>query len=221
MKKEWSEEELKGVADQLSNPQGTDGVKTGERMNLSNANMTSRAIESLEINDHDIVLEIGPGNGAHAGSVISRAQNVKYHGVDISETMVLEAGKLNENLVLQGTAVFSITDGKKLEFAADYFDKIVTVNTVYFWQNPAEYAAEILRVLKSGGLFALTFSDKSFMEKLPFTKFGFQLYDRDNAENLLQQAGFEICKIIEEVEIIRGSLGEEVERPICIIVGKK
>jgi len=221
MKKEWSEEELKEVASQLGNPDGSAGVKTGERMYHSNANMISFGINSLDIKSGDIVLEIGPGNGGHVSSIANIAGAVQYHGVDISETMVQEANKLNEELVTAGQVSFTLSDGNILEFGDDTFDKIFTVNTVYFWKNPSAFASEIYRVLKPGGVFSLVFSDKSFMQQLPFTRFGFQLYDRPLAEQLLSEANFSILITIEELEMTKSNLGEDVERPVIAVVAKK
>lgn len=221
MKKEWSEEELKEVARQLGNPDGANGVKTGERMNLSNANMINRGVESLDIKTGETVLEIGPGNGSHVGSIIDVADKVIYYGIDISETMILEANKLNEGLVINGQVIFALSDGNKLDFQDGFFDKIFTVNTVYFWRDPVAYAKEIFRVLKPGGVFGLVFSDKSFMEQLPFTKFGFQLYDKNLAKKLLQQAGFSVNETIEETETTQSNLGEFVDRPIVIMLATK
>jgi SAM-dependent methyltransferase len=58
-------------------------------------------------------------------------------------------------------------EGKKLPFEDETFDKIFTVNTVYFWENPVEFLNEIYRVLKDDGTFVLTFGQRDFMEKLP------------------------------------------------------
>jgi len=221
MKKEWSEEELKEVARQLSNPDGETGIKTGERMNLSNANMIGRGIESLNIKENEFVLEIGPGNGSHVNDILLIADGINYSGVDISETMIAEAEKLNQNFIEDGTVSFSVSDGNSLPFSEKSFDKIVTVNTVYFWQNPVAYGQEVLRVLKTGGIFSLVFSDKSFMQQLPFTKFGFQLYDKYTAVELLENSGFTVIDTVEEMETTQSNLGEAVQRPIVIILATK
>lgn len=221
MKKEWSEEELKELASQLANPQGAEGVKTGERMSHGNGQMIHSTIDALGIKANDVVLEIGPGKGAHVAFLVELAENVRYQGIDISETMVQQSCEVNENLVKEGIVSFSLTNGNEIEFPDNSFDKIFTVNTVYFWQNPVEYASEIFRVLKPGGIFALSFSDIHFMEQLPFTKFGFTLYDKSGAETLLRKARFQIEKTIEELEITKSNLGEEVERPIVIVLSKK
>jgi len=221
MKKEWSEEELKEVARQLSNPDGETGIKTGERMNLSNAHMIGRGIELLNIKENEFVLEIGPGNGSHVNDILLIAGGINYSGVDISETMIAEAEKLNRNFIEDGTVSFSLSDGNSLPFSEKSFDKIVTVNTVYFWQNPVAYGQEVLRVLKPGGIFSLVFSDKSFMQQLPFTKFGFQLYDKYTAVHLLENSGFTVLDIVEEMETTQSNLGEAVQRPIVIILATK
>ena len=70
MKKEWSEEELKEIAKQLSNPDASEGVKTGERMSHGNGQMIHRTIDLLDIKPNDFVLEIGPGNGGHIHSIL-------------------------------------------------------------------------------------------------------------------------------------------------------
>jgi ubiquinone/menaquinone biosynthesis C-methylase UbiE len=221
MKREWSEEELKEIAKQLSNPDGSEGVKTGERMGHGNGQMIHRTIDLLDIKPNDFVLEIGPGNGGHIHSILETCENVIYQGVDISATMVEEANRMNEEAVKSGRVSFVLSNGKTLDFPDHTFDKIFTVNTVYFWGNPLEYAAEIFRVLKTDGIFALSFSDSHFMKNLPFTKFGFQLYDRTEAKELLIAAGFRIQDIIEEIEVTKSNLGDEVERPVIIIIAKK
>lgn len=221
MKKEWTEEELKEVAQQLSHPDGETGQKTGERMNDTNAYMIEKAIKSVSLVPEDIVLELGPGNGAHLVSVYNETENVKYFGLDISETMVQEATRINAPYIAAGKATFAVTDGQSLQFADSFFHKIFTVNTVYFWGNPLAYAKEIYRTLKPDGVFSLVFADKSFMEKLPFTKFGFQLYDKEDAGRLLTDAGFEILSVSEEIELTKGNLGQEVERPIIVLLATK
>ena len=108
MKKEWSEEELKEIARQLGNPDGETGIKTGERMNLSNGNMIRKGFESLAIKNDEYVLEIGPGNGSHIAGILDIRENFKYFGVDISETMIREAKKINQKLIEKGDISFSM-----------------------------------------------------------------------------------------------------------------
>lgn len=84
-------EDLKILAQNLANPQGEKGIEIGEMMNATNIGMTLESIKTLLIEDDEIILEIGHGNAAHVKSILNKAQNVKYTGIDISETMHHEA----------------------------------------------------------------------------------------------------------------------------------
>lgn len=221
MEKEWNDEELKEVASQLSSPNGEAGKKTGERMAASNENMINRTISCLRLGSGEKVLEIGQGNGSHVGLLMAQATALEYTGIDISDTMIAEASRINAELLESGQVSFAVSDGEHLGFPADTFQKIFTVNTLYFWKDPRAYAAEIFRVLKPGGRFCITFADKKFMEQLPFTKWEFQLYDPQMVSQLLEAAGFHIIEVIEEKDNTRSNLGAAVQRDMVIISAGK
>lgn len=213
----WNDNDLKEMANQLSSPKGEDGKKTAERMAISNKNMITRTIQQLNLTKDEHVLEIGHGNGSHVNDLIAIAPGLHYFGIDISETMNTEAIRINKHLVKKNIVAFELSNGNDIDFPKGSFDKIFTVNTIYFWEKPKAYAKEIYRVLKPGGSFCITFGDKKFMEKLPFTKWKFQLYDKDTVSALLTNAGFVIAKITEETEIVKGNAGETIERDFVII----
>lgn len=151
-------ENLKILAQNLANPQGEKGIEIGEMMNATNIGMTLESIKTLLIEDNEAVLEIGHGNADHVKSIVNKAQNIHYTGIDISETMHYEAKRLNEEFKNQ--AEFVLYEGKKLPFEDKTFDKIFTVNTVYFWEEPVDFLNEIHRVLKDNGTFVLTFGQR-------------------------------------------------------------
>ncbi|MNL00749.1 Demethylrebeccamycin-D-glucose O-methyltransferase [compost metagenome] len=221
MKEPLSEEVLMHIASQLSKPEGADGILTAERMAHTNHNMTLAAIAALGIADRDIILEIGPGNGTHVGHLMEIGSNVRYYGVDISDTMVAEAVKINEGLLHTGKVSFELTGADKLNFSNNFFDKIFTVNTLYFWEYPALYAQEILRILKPGGIFCLAIATAEFMKGLPFTKYKFKLYDAVAVESLLTAAGFSIVRISEQKDLTTSHTGEEVDRDIIVVTATK
>lgn len=221
MKKEWTEEELKQVASQLSQPKGDAGIKTAERMALSNENMIARTVESLRLEAGEKVLEIGPGNGSHVAWLMDKTTGLSYTGADISMTMIEEANKINDAMVSSGSVSFELSDGEHLDFPADTFQKIFTVNTLYFWKDPRAYATEIYKVLKPGGRFCTAFATKEFMEQLPFTKWGFQLYTASMSAQLLEDAGFHIMEITEEKDLTQSNLGTAVQRDIVIVTAGK
>lgn len=213
-------EELKILAQNLANPQGEKGIEIGEMMNATNIGMTLESIRTLLIEDNQHILEIGHGNAGHLKSLLNLAQDLKYTGVDISETMHNEAKKLNKEF--QTKADFVLYEGKKLPFEDQTFDKIFTVNTVYFWENPVEFLNEIYRVLKDNGTFVLTFGQRDFMEKLPFTAYDFTLYNNDEMEELVSKSHFKRMKTSEKEEEIKSKTGNEtIQRIYTILTIKK
>lgn len=213
-------ENLKILAQNLANPQGEKGIEIGEMMNATNIGMTLESIKILLIEDDETVLEIGHGNAAHVKSILNKAQNLKYTGIDISETMHNEAKRLNE--AFKNQAEFVLYEGMKLPFEDKAFDKIFTVNTVYFWKEPVDYLNEIYRVLKDNGTFVLTFGQRDFMEKLPFTQFDFILYNTDEMEETVSKSLFKRMKISEKEEEVKSKTGDEtITRNYTVLTIKK
>lgn len=221
MEHQHSEEDLKAIAKQLSDPEGEYGIKTGESMNASNIGMTNSAVDALNLHGGEMILEIGHGNGGHIANLLRKANGLKYFGADISETIIAEAKRLNKEFVRSETANFHLTNGVDLPFEDKKFNKVFTVNTIYFWENPLNYLIEIRRVLKTGGKFALCFADKSFMEKLPFTKYGFTLYDVETVIDLLNKAGFINCTSEKKTEQIKSNAGFMVERDYYVVIAHR
>lgn len=213
-------DDLKILAQHLANPQGEKGIEIGEMMNATNIGMTLESIRTLAIEDHEHILEIGHGNAGHVKEIFSRAAHLKYTGIDISETMHQEAKKLNKEF--DGLAEFILYEGKKLPFEDKTFDKIFTVNTLYFWEEPVDFLNEIYRVLKNNGTVAITFGQKDFMEKLPFTEYNFTLYNNDEVEELVSKSHFKRMKISEKEEEIKSKTGDEtIKRIYTVLTIKK
>jgi len=213
--------DFKEIASQLGCPSGNKGIKTAEMMAVHNNNMIMLTISALKLKSSDVVLEIGPGSASHVAPFLKEIKHLLYYGVDISSLMISEAIRLNAAFVASGNADFSLSDGEKLNFAPNFFTKIFTVNTLYFWKDPKAYAAEVLRVLKPGGIFNLTFGSREFMEKLPFTSYNFHLYSRQEAEELLLSSGFKIKSINLHTEEVKSNTGMEVKRDFIIINAEK
>ena len=213
--------DLKELAKQLGNPTGKIGIEVANMMNANNIGMTKHTFTSLNLDKNDVVLELGHGNCGHLPFLMKQAKNLKYFGLEISELMQQEAIKSNQNYIKNNSADFRLYNGTEIFFDGETFDKIFTVNTLYFWQNPNLLLNEIYRVLKPNGIFALTFADKSFMEKLPFTPFGFNLYSLKDVEELLQKNQFKILKSISQTEQVFSKTNEMVNRTFFTILVRK
>ncbi|MBL0912998.1 MAG: class I SAM-dependent methyltransferase [Bacteroidia bacterium] len=204
---------LRQIAAQLSHPEGEDGIRTGQEMHTNNGEMTRRAIDLLQCCDEEHILEIGQGSGAHVPYLLAKATALFYEGIDISETMTVLAGELNAAEVQAGRVRFVQGEGLLLPWPDNTFDRVFTVNTLYFWADPQAQLAGIQRVLKPGGSFLLAFRSRNFMEKLPFTGFGeFRLYNMEDGIELLEKNGFRVQERIYEKEETFSILQETLEK---------
>jgi SAM-dependent methyltransferase len=77
-----------------------------------------------------------------------------------------------------------------LPFAEHTFDKICTVNTIYFWDEPLASLQEIKRVLKNDGRLVIGIRSADKMKQLPVTQYNFRLYNPEAVRDLLVEAGF-------------------------------
>lgn len=213
-----TETELKQLAENLRCPEGDAGVKAGEMMNVTNSGIINNTIAALGISDNDIILEIGPGNGRHVQEIADSASGIRYEGIDISQTMVAEASARFANTA---TVSFSLTDGKSLLFESNTFNKVFTVNTIYFWKDAPAYLNEVIRVMRFGALLTIGFIPERIMQKIPFAKYGFNLYSEARVKELLENAGLEIVSEQTEKELITSNTGEQIEREYVITTAKK
>ena len=212
----FTEEQLKEMAMQLSCPSGDNGVGVANLMHDTNFGMTKSTIDALNIVANDSVLELGHGNGKHISQITQAATAVSYYGLEISELMQQEAAALH----ITNSSFYSY-DGENIPFEDEKFNKAMTVNTIYFWKNPIKLLDEIYRVLKTDGLFCITFAQKDFMEMLPFTQHGFNLYDNQKLEDLIQQSSFKLINFSAHTEQVRSKADEMVERPYTVATLQK
>lgn len=217
--------DFQSIAAQLRNPKGQEGVKTAVRMSENNAFMITSCIDSLDLKAEEKVLEIGPGGGLHLPYMFQKESSVQYHGVDISETMIEMASENNSSLIESGFVKFQLVTNNNgfpaLPFEDNSFDKIFTVNTIYFWDNAVEQAKELYRALKPKGQIAVCFATADFMEQLPFTKYGFHLYSLAEAILLFEKAGFNNIKTEQQKEWIENTVNGNIERVFTILTATK
>ena len=194
-----TEYDIKTLAEQLRLPTGELGIKVGENMNKGNQMMNLETIRQLGIADNDNILEIGMGNGFFVKDILAAGKNVKYSGCDFSDTMVKEASEMNNSFT--ANAQFILSNADQLPFKDTSFDKVFTVNTIYFWENSKRTLTEIRRVLKPDGMLIVTLRPKSVMDNLPVVKYGFTTFSKDDAVKLLEENNFEILSATESADI--------------------
>jgi len=77
-----------------------------------------------------------------------------------------------------------------LPFEEGRFDKAVSVNSLYFWPDPAAAFAELGRVLGPGGKLVLCFEPPEELRKWRGHVHGFRLHEVAEVQALMEGAGF-------------------------------
>jgi SAM-dependent methyltransferase len=95
-------------------------------------------------------IDVGCGNGAFTEVLIQRCAPAEVQGVDPSPQQITFA-RTREGA--RG-AVFTEGDAQALSFAADRFDAAVMALVLFFVPDPAKGLAEMVRVVRPGGLVA-------------------------------------------------------------------
>lgn len=217
MERKFTKPEIREIESQLSCPRGENGIEIAHKMNTSNMGMTKNSIQFLEVENNDAVLELGHGNCGHLEFILAVSSDVRYFGLEISETMWREAQKI----ITKGQAKFKLYDGITIPYPDNYFNRIFTVNSIYFWSNPEELIKEIERVLKVDGVLVLTYADKSFMKHLPFVGDKFKLFDKEDILKLAEKVNLSIINSRNELEEIESKSGETVLRKYTMVKLKK
>ena len=217
MNQEFTEDELRELEKQSSCPSGEFGIKIGKDMNESNMGMILNSIEFLELKNGDFILELGHGNCAHLGELLESAAGIKYFGLEISETMLGEAKKINA----EKEAGFKLYDGKTIPYTHSYFDRVLSVNTIYFWTNPTRLINEVERVLKPNGLCVLTYVNKDFAKKMPFVRDRFTLYDQADLAQLTEGSNLKMMESRELTDQVKSKTGEPLDRTYTMTKIKK
>jgi SAM-dependent methyltransferase len=148
------------LLDAFGVPKGCWGRVGGRLMGALNRSINELTVDLLAVGPRDRVLEIGYGPGTALGLLGERAAQGLVAGVDPSAEMARQARGRNRALLRRGRLKLALARSARLPFGAGQFDRVCTVNTIYFWPTPRADLAEIRRVLEPGGRAVLTFRGK-------------------------------------------------------------
>ncbi len=174
------------LARQLRKPEGPQGHEVAKWMEMGNAFLTELSYKHAQFQPDENILEIGIGNGNFLPSIKAQIGSGKLVGLDYSEFMVEAAKQNNADHLSQG---FQIVHGAlpHMPLENNSFDKVISINTLYFWDEPSTYLEDIKRVLTPTGKLILGFRTKESVEGLPFSQYGFTLYSLEEAKAFLTQ----------------------------------
>ncbi len=179
------------IAGQLRQPSGWFGsLLMGRLMNLGNRQIMDRTIELLEVQPQHHVLEIGFGGGYALALLTERITHGAVWGVDVSPEMLRQAECRFRTEIAHGRLRVQAGDVSRLPFPDEIFDRVLTINTIYFWPDTLYGLREIRRVLKPDGRAGVSIRSKEKMGKHAIARHGFRLFSADDLTGAMQQAGF-------------------------------
>jgi ubiquinone/menaquinone biosynthesis C-methylase UbiE len=112
-------------------------------------------IEKLELADGDKLLCAGIGTGNEILHILEKNPDVHITGIDLSGTAL---NRVRRKAAKKGASVETrLMDVQKLEFPDNTFDKVLCIHVTDFVKDSAKASAELLRVMKKNGKFAITF----------------------------------------------------------------
>lgn len=184
------------IARQLAKPSGLVGRRfTARWLNKANAHMNQLTLEQLALLPQDRILEVGFGGGGLLELILGAGPPAFLAGLDISPDMVRLASRRLSRYISDGKIEVRCDNVEAIPYAAGKFTKLCTVNTIYFWQDPAAAFAECRRVVQTGGQIFICFNSREALEAWPAHKHGFRLFEVGEIESLLIASGFESVRV--------------------------
>ncbi|HVT37413.1 MAG TPA: class I SAM-dependent methyltransferase [Gemmatimonadaceae bacterium] len=181
------------VARQLARPTGIFGRLMGKLMNRHNARLNAFAVQQLELRPSDRVLEIGFGGGVTLRQLVKDAAFVG--GIDRSGDAVRWAKAAFSAPATARRVDFREGSVEAIPFEAASFDKVCTVNSVYFWPSLDAGFTEIRRVLSPSGRVAVGFLPKVWMDQMGFPVDIFTTRSPEEVLAALANTGFREARI--------------------------
>ena len=161
-------------------------------MNRHNARINAFALQQLKVDKTERVLEIGFGGGVTLPHLLENAGFVA--GLDRSADVVERAQSRFSRAVASGEAAFQVGAVESLPYELGSFEKILTVNTVYFWKSLDEGFGQIHRVLVPGGSVVTGFFPREFMDRMGLPPDIFSTRTVDEVVAALRRVGFaKVC----------------------------
>ncbi len=195
---------------QFACPTGRFGSLVGRLMSVKNAKMNRFAVETLDVQPGDQVLEIGFGPGSTIGMLAERTTHGFVAGIDLSDVMVRQAAKRNLDHIVAGRVEVCQGSVANLPYEYSRFTKVLAVNNYQFWPNQELNLVEIQRVMCEGGLLVLCLRKKEPGKPFQFA-LGFTDDEIEEAIGLLRWVGFR------NVHIAQRKAGRETT---CILANR-
>ena len=180
----------KFIAQQLGNPSGITGNLVGLLWNRRNIALNDVAFDNLALNPHDRVLDVGFGGGYLLGRMSAVVSDGFLAGIDVSPTMAAYCEKRYRSFVREGKLELKCAQAESLPYPSEYFTKVCSVNSIFYWQDVRRALSEFWWVLVNGGTLVTCFTCKASLENRRFAGY-VRLYEVNEVQRMMESCGFQ------------------------------
>lgn len=120
----------------------------GEGMEQDHLPIVLPVLDLMQFAPTDNVLDVGCGAGWLAARIAERVPGGRVIGMDVSDEMVRRARR---NYLHVDHALFIEGGVDDIPWEDAFFQKVITVESAYYWPEPARGLREIFRVLADDG----------------------------------------------------------------------
>lgn len=120
----------------------------GEGMEQEHLPIALPMLDLMQLAPAENVLDIGCGSGWLCRLLSERVTQGRVVGMDVSDEMVRRARQKYSEL---GHAMFVVGCVDEIPWEDRFFSRVVSVESAYYWPDPAKGLREIFRVLREGG----------------------------------------------------------------------
>src|SRR6266851_2467088 len=120
----------------------------GEGMEEEHLPIVLPLLDQMNLTRDENVLDVGSGAGWLVRLIAERVPEGRVIGMDISDEMVRRARR---RYVDVENAMFVIGAVDEIPWDAYFFNHAISVESAYYWPDPARGIKEIFRVLREGG----------------------------------------------------------------------
>jgi ubiquinone/menaquinone biosynthesis C-methylase UbiE len=120
----------------------------GEGMEEGHLPIVLPVLDRMKLSAEENILDAGCGAGWLVRLLAERVSEGRVIGMDISDEMVRRARR---NYVGVENAMFVVGAADEIPWDANFFTHVISVESAYYWPDPARGLQEIYRVLREGG----------------------------------------------------------------------
>jgi ubiquinone/menaquinone biosynthesis C-methylase UbiE len=120
----------------------------GEGMEQDHLPITLPVLEKMRLSRTDNVLDVGCGAGWLSRRLAKLAPEGRVVGMDISEEMIRHARRASVDF---DNLMFVTGEVSEIPWQPNFFSHVISVESSYYWPDPAAGVKDIYRVLNEGG----------------------------------------------------------------------